>query len=221
MLTDSRTRIGEMPEIGRPMMQRSMAEVRDRAQAYMMAAARRGDELERLREPAPAETAAAQPEPDLPDPRAPKPDLPQPDLPKPAVVANAASDGGKLADPAPDRPPREGGATSVHSPPVPETRREDRTDEANPPQQVAVLTPAGAEESEPIPRFVNVPLPTPRPTAFNGLRLQGHILHRRHRLAQRHDTVTQSQAVLPSQATPVTPGVATGYVYVPSEAPGR
>jgi hypothetical protein len=218
MLPDSRTHIGEMPEIGRPMMQRSMAEVP--AQAYMMAVARRSDELERLREPAPVETAPAQPEPDLPNPDPPKPDLSQPDLAKPDIVASAAPDGVKLANPTPDSA-REGGATSVHAPPVPpaEIRSDDRTDEASPSQQVAVLTPAGAEGSEPIPRFVNVPLPTPRPTAFNGLHQQGHIFHRRHRLAQRHDTATQGQSVPFSQAAPVTPGVATGYT--PSEAARR
>jgi hypothetical protein len=219
MLPDSRTHIGEMPEIGRPMMQRSMAEVPARAPAYAMAVARRSGELERLREPAPVETAPTAP--DLPTPEPPMPDLSQPDSAKPDVIANAASDGDNPAASTPDGPLREGGTTSVHSPPVPpaETRSEDRTDEANPPQQVAVLAPAGTEESEPVLRFVNVPLPTPRPTAFNGLPPQGHVFHRRHRLGQRHDTATQGQAVPPSQAAPVTPGVATGYT--PSEAARR
>jgi hypothetical protein len=214
MMPDSRTHIGEMPEIGRPMMQRSMAEVPARAPAYTMAVARRSGEIERLRELSPVETAPAPPEPDLPTPEPPMPDLSQPDSAKPDVVASAASDGDNPAASTPDSPPREGGA-SIHSPPVSlaETRREDRTDEASPPQQVAVLAPAGTEESEPVLRFVNVPLPTPRPTAFNGLRPQGHVFHRRHRLEQRHDTATQGQAA------PVTPGVATGYA--PSEAARR
>ncbi len=214
MLPDSRTHIGEMPEIGRPMMQRSMAEVPGRAQAFMMAAARRSDELERLREPALVETVPAQPGPDLPNLDPPVPDLSRPDLPEPDVMAAAASDGDKPSDSTPDGSPRQGGATSVDAPPVPpaETRSEDRrTDEASPPQQVAVMTPAGAEESEPIPRFVNVPLPSPRPTTFNGLPRPGHIFHRRHRLAQRHDAATPGQAVPPSQAAPVMPGTAIGY----------
>src|SRR5260370_39029877 len=88
MLPDSRTHIGEMPEIGRPMMQRSMADVPAQAQVYMMTVARRSDELERLREPAAVETAPAQQEPDFaksdrPRSDLPNPDLPQPDLPQP------------------------------------------------------------------------------------------------------------------------------------------
>jgi hypothetical protein len=220
MLPDSRTHIGEMPEVGRPMMQRSMAEVPDRAQAYMTTAARRSEELERLRELVPVEEPA-QPEPDLPNPDLPKPDLPQPDLPKPDVVASAVSDGDKPADSTPDNSPREGAATSVHSPSVPpeETRSEDRM-EAGPPRQVAVLTPAGGEEGEPTPRLVNVPLPTPRPTALNGLGRLGNIPRHRHRLAQRHDTAIQGLAVPSNQAAPLTPGgVAAGYT--PSEAARR
>jgi hypothetical protein len=219
MLPDSRTHIGEMPEIGRPMMQRSMVELPGRAQDYMMAVARRSDELERLREPAPVEAAPEPPEPDLPNMGPPKPDLAQPDLPKPGVVATVASEDAKPENPTMDGSPREGGAASVPSPPVPfvETRSEDGTDEAGPPQQVAVMT-AGAEESEPIPRFVNVPLPSPRPTAFNGLRRQGTYSTRRPRLAQRHDIATQGPAV-PSGHAPVMPGIAAGYT--PSEAAGR
>jgi hypothetical protein len=218
MLPDSRTHIGEMPEVGRPMMQRSMAEVPGRAQAHMMAAARRSDELDRLREPAPVETAPPEPEPGPSDP-----DLSQPDLPKPDVVVAAASDGDKPPHSTPDGSPREGEAMSVDAPSVvlaAETGSEDRrTDETSPPEQVAALAPAGAEESEPIPRLVNVPLPTPRPTAFDGLRRPGHIFRRRHPLAQRYDTATQGQAVPLSGAAPVTPGIATGYT--PSEAAKR
>jgi hypothetical protein len=56
---DARTRIGEMPAIGRPMMQQSMAEVPVQMHVYAMTAARRSDEPVRLREPVPAETVAA------------------------------------------------------------------------------------------------------------------------------------------------------------------
>jgi hypothetical protein len=206
MLPDSRTHIGEMPEIGRPMMQQSMAEVPDRARAYMMMAARRSDELERLREPAPVENAP--PAPELPNPEQSDPDLTN--LPKPDAVATAASDGARLANPAPDGSPQAGGAMFIHVSPAPpaEIRSEEQRDDASPPRQVAVLTPAAAEESGTVPRFANVPLPIPRPAALGGLRRQGPIFHRRYRLAQPHDT-TQGQAV-PSQAGPMTPGVSTG-----------
>jgi hypothetical protein len=49
MLPDSRTRVGEMPEIGRPMMQQAVAEEPAPAQFYTMTLARRSEELERLR----------------------------------------------------------------------------------------------------------------------------------------------------------------------------
>jgi hypothetical protein len=64
MLPDTRTRVGETPEIGRPMMQQSMMDASTQAQFYMMMATRRINELERLREQ--AASATAQPEPDLP-----------------------------------------------------------------------------------------------------------------------------------------------------------
>jgi hypothetical protein len=64
MLPDARTHVGEMPEIGRPMMQQSMMDASAQAQFYMMTAARRTNELERLREQ--VASAAAQPEPELP-----------------------------------------------------------------------------------------------------------------------------------------------------------
>jgi hypothetical protein len=68
MLPDARTRVGEMPEIGRPMMQQSMMDAPAQAQFYMMTAARRSDELERLREQ--ATSAPTQGEPNLPKPDA-------------------------------------------------------------------------------------------------------------------------------------------------------
>ncbi len=63
MLPDSRTRIGETPEIGRPMMQRSIADVPAQPQFYRMTVARRSDELAQLRERASAEIAAAPAQP--------------------------------------------------------------------------------------------------------------------------------------------------------------
>src|SRR5262250_1363029 len=50
LLPDSYTRVGEMPEIGRPMMQRMIVDEPAQAQFYVMTVARRSEELERLRE---------------------------------------------------------------------------------------------------------------------------------------------------------------------------
>jgi hypothetical protein len=228
MLPDSRTRIGEMPEIGRPMMQRSMADIPIQPQVYMTAIARRSDELEHLREPAHVEVAPAQPEPDQPPPDAPKtdtsttdtlktdrspPDLPKPDVKPDVLVSTAASDGATtanaMANPAANPAPDD-------SPPA-ENRRDDRTDEAGPPQQVATLAPVIEEGSAPIPRYVNVPLPPPRPTA---LRRHARVLHHRHRPVQQYDAAGPAgQAVPSSPAASMIPGVAAGYT--PSEAAGR
>jgi hypothetical protein len=229
MAPDSRTRIGEMPEIGRPMMQRSMADLPVQAQVNTMTAARRSDEREWLSEAAPVEAAPAQPEPEQPEPDTPKsdrlksdllnPDLSQPNLAKPDVVASIATpDGAKTANPTPDGAPAEGGATAVQAPPVhpPETRSDDRTDKAAPPLQVAALAPA-AEESASVPRYVNVPLPPPRP-AF--LHRHTRMLHRRYRPLQQYDTASPAGQAAPSSAAALaTPGVAAGYP--PSEAGSR
>jgi hypothetical protein len=230
ILPDSRTRIGEMPEVGRPMMQRSMADVPAQAQVYMMTATRRSDELERLRDPAAAETAATQPDPDLPRPDTLKPDtltpdLPQQDLPKPDVAATAASDDAKVANPpvnpTPDGAPGEGGAASVEAPPATpapptEPSRDGRTDDAALPRQVAAAAPEATEESE-RPRFASVPLPMPRPV-FNGVRRQLRIVHRRHRFPQQYGTAVPGATASP--AATATPGVVTGYT-PPSEATSR
>src|SRR5215467_659015 len=49
-LPDSYTRVGAPPEIGRPMMQGMIAGEPAKAQLYAMAASRRNEELQRLRE---------------------------------------------------------------------------------------------------------------------------------------------------------------------------
>jgi hypothetical protein len=235
ILPDSRTRIGEMPEVGRPMMQRSMADVPAQAQVYMMTAARRSDELERLRDPAAAKTASTQPEPDPPRPDTLKPDtlkpntltpdLLQQDLPKPDVAATAASDDAKVVkppvNPTPNGAPGEGGAASVEAPPASpapptEPSRDDRTDDAALPRQVAAATPEATEESE-RPRFASVPMPMPRPV-FSGVRRQLRMAHRRHRFPQQYGTAVP--AVTASPAATATPGVVTGYT-PPSEATSR
>jgi hypothetical protein len=75
MLPDSHTRVGEMPEVGRPMMQRVMAEEPALAQFYT---ARRSEGLERLREPASLVLASAS-------------TRTKPNLVKPTVVADRSS----------------------------------------------------------------------------------------------------------------------------------
>src|SRR5258707_7706986 len=47
---ETRTRIGEMPEVGRPMMQRMIAEPVGQAQFAVLALSRRAEELDRLRD---------------------------------------------------------------------------------------------------------------------------------------------------------------------------
>src|SRR6267154_4752171 len=47
---ETRTRIGEMPEVGRPMMQRMIAEPVGQAQFAVLALSRRAEELGRLRD---------------------------------------------------------------------------------------------------------------------------------------------------------------------------
>src|SRR5262249_58557107 len=112
MLPDSRTHIGEMPEIGRPMMQRSMAEASAQAQLYMATVARRSDELERVRVGAPVEFAAAP----APDPST--PDLSTPDLPKPDIVANNVVADLPVAHPTPEGTPGHDVAISIQVPPA-------------------------------------------------------------------------------------------------------
>lgn len=66
VLPDSHTRVGEMPEIGRPMMLRAIAEEPATAQFHMMAVVRRARELERLRLLALFESVSERTEPGLP-----------------------------------------------------------------------------------------------------------------------------------------------------------
>ncbi len=171
MLPDSRTRIGEMPEIGRPMMQRSMADVPAQSQVYMMTVGRRSDELERLREGASEEIAAA---------------LAQPE---PAPSKSAAD---VMADGSPGD--HVGPPVQV---PVAETASGNRRDEADEPE-VAALS---VEDNEPVPRLVNVPLPPPRPAVLNSPYRNMRTFHHRRRIATQHDTAPQAagQGSAPSQ----------------------
>jgi hypothetical protein len=232
MLPDSRTRIGEMPEIGRPMMQRSMAEAPAPPHFYVTTLARRSDEPDRPHEHA-TEThatetqvaaAPAQPEADLPKPDLLKPDLstPEPEPPKPDVVANAPVGDTPPANPAPDGVLR-AEVAAVQNPPAPtvEPRDGDRPHDAAPPQ-VATVAPPAAEDSEAIPPFVNVPLPPPRPAAFNGRR-HGRMFYRKQRIArQQRDTfglgLANGQGAPANQAAPASQGAT---IYFPSDAPSR
>lgn len=183
MLPDSRTRIGEMPEIGRPMMQRSIADVPAQSQVYMTTVARRSDELERLRERASVEIAEA-------------PAQPEPDPSKPAVSAAVMPDGSPGND---VEPPVQVSASEIMS--------GDGPDEAGPPQVAALPSPA-VEDNEPVPRLVNVPLPPPRPAVFNGLHRRVRMFHQRRRVAPQHDTAGQGN----SQSGAASQGFAAGHV---------
>jgi hypothetical protein len=108
-LPESRTHVGEIPEVGRPMLQQSMAEAPPRMQAYMMMVLRRGDETERLREQVSGAIAASlppgQPEVDAAGETALRPGVQshgndRPDD-APEVVTLAPPDGADRATPAP------------------------------------------------------------------------------------------------------------------------
>jgi hypothetical protein len=74
-LPETYTRIGEMPEIGRPMMQRMIADEPAQAQFQALTLTRRSEELDRLRERAMLEVVPVF-----------APETPEPDMLKPAVV---------------------------------------------------------------------------------------------------------------------------------------
>jgi hypothetical protein len=211
VLPDARTRVGEMPGIGRPMMQRSMAEAQAEAQIFMMAAGRRSDDPERPAEPAPADTPAPDAaSPDLSKSELARSELSKPDLPSPDAVFEETSDVTRMASPAAAGSPGDGGAAATQTPaqvliasttlPAPAAETGVRVDEAAPPQ-VAALAPAAAEDSAPV-RRLNVPLPPPRPAFFNVLRRHERVFHRRHRVVQQQDTTVEGVAAGPGVAPP-------------------
>jgi len=164
VLPDSYTRVGEMPEIGRPMMQRMIADEPAQAQFYIMTVARRSEELERLRELAVLEVApaVAPAQPDL-------------DLVKPAVVENPVPDSILATDVMAPTPQPTGAmgivsgtaAGSVHLRPA--EIRAEASDDADLMQVAALLpTPVDADLSERAPVLLKVPLPPLRPTARIG-----------------------------------------------------
>jgi len=173
---DSYTRVGEMPEVSRPMMQRVIADEPAQVQFHLMKVARRSQELDRLRERSALEVASvlAQPESDLSGP---------------AILENPASDDISATDVAAPGA-RPSGATGI----VPETSSsslqvppaEIETDAAPKadPVLVATLPPSSAEadqtERTPSP---NVPLPPLRPPPGTG-GIHRHVLHRKHQDTQ-------------------------------------
>jgi hypothetical protein len=175
-LPDARTRIGETPEIGRAMMQRSIVEAPAPARYYIATAARHAGEPE-ARELAGPKAAPTQPEPD-----------PPPDFQNPAVAAEPESA-------APDSVPHGLTAEDAEAP-IPvlpsAVAHDERTAEAAGPQVAALEPPSpekppsfpaqlAADGSESVPRFAKVPLPLPRP-AFFDFRRRAHLFHRRRRV---------------------------------------
>ena len=174
LLPDSNTRVGEMPEIGRPMMQRIIAE--EPAHFRIMTVARRSEELERLRELSAVEVAPAQLEPDLL---------------KPAVVENPVSDDVLVTDVAGPVLPPPGAmetASGTASGPLQvrptETSTDVPPDDASP-MQVATLpaTPPDGDLTEHAPSVLNVPRPPLRPIARTSS-IPKRVFHRKPRIAQ-------------------------------------
>jgi hypothetical protein len=180
LLPDSNTRVGEMPEIGRPMMQRMIAEEPAQAQFRVVTVARRSEELERLRERSAVEVAP----PLVPAPL-------EPDLLEPAVVENPVSDDVLVTDVAGPVLQPSGAAETVSgaaSGPLQvrptETNTDVPPDDINP-VQVATLpaTSVEAELTESGPSALNVPVPPPRPIVRMGS-IPTRVFHRKHRIVQ-------------------------------------
>jgi hypothetical protein len=178
MLPDSPSRVGEMPEIGRPMIQQAIAEEPAPAQFYAMTLVRRSEELERLRERASPEGASAS---------APK----GPNLPKPTVTPNPGADGAFAEDvEAPiarrDRASIMSGAVhGVQIAPA-EARRDARPDDTDTAQiatsqRIFGHRNRGAFTS----RLARVPIPPVRRSGRT-LNIHRRAFHRKHRVAQAH-----------------------------------
>jgi hypothetical protein len=196
LLPDSNTRVGEMPQISRPMMQRMIADEPSQAQFHTMMVARRGGELERLRERAALEVASAF-----------EPTQPDSDLPKPAVIDNPVSDEILAIDvtapiPQPSEALRVASVTASGARQVVPTEIETdvASDEAKlvqfatNPVQVAALPPTPADLAPPerTPSSLMIPLPPLRPTAKLS-NIHRRVLHRIHWAAQAPpDTFGQS-----------------------------
>ena len=188
VLPDSYTRVGEIPQISRPMMQRMIADEPAQAQFHIMTVMRRSEELERLRELASLEVAFTQPEPDLL---------------KPAIIENTVSED-ILAIDEEALAPQPPGATAIGSETAPDPVhvrpteiRIDILPDDGEPVQVAVLQPPSTDVDlvERAPSLLHVPIPPPRPTVgMSGIHKR--ILHRKQRVVQAQPyTVTFGQSL--------------------------
>jgi hypothetical protein len=115
-LPETYTRIGEMPEIGRPMMQRMITDEPGQAQFHILTLTRRGEELDRLRERAALEVvptfAPANPEPAVLKPAV--IEIPDPD----ALVATVAVAATPALQPSGAKGTAQGNAAATASGPV-------------------------------------------------------------------------------------------------------
>jgi len=185
LLPESYTRVGEMPEIGRPMMQRMIADEPAQAQFHIMTVARRSEELDRLRERSARDVAPAQPESDLL---------------KPAVVENPVTDNILTTDaaaPALQSSEAIGSVAGTASGSLqvrPTETGADVAPENGQPVEVAALSPtsADADLTERAPSMLQVPLPPQRPAARTSV-IHKRVLHQKYQAAQApSDTVGQS-----------------------------
>ena len=183
LLPESYTRVGEMPEVGRPMMQRMIADEPAQAQFHIMTVARRSEELDRLRERSARDVAPAQPESDLL---------------KPAVVENPVTDNILTTDAA--APALQSSAATGIAPGTaslqgrPTEIETDVAPDNGQPVQVAALSPtsADADLTERAPSVLQVPLPPQRPAARTSV-IPRRVLHRKNQATQPpSDTVGQS-----------------------------
>jgi hypothetical protein len=175
-LPDSNTRVGEVPEISRPMMQRVIADEPAQAQFHFMTLARRSEELERLRERAAVEIQPAV-----------AVALPAPESEKPAVVESLVSDDAPATDmtAATLQPPAAAGIVSEAGPNSPQVRQTDvAPDEPDPVEVAAVpLILLNTDQTESAPNLANVRLPPLRPGIGRG-GIHKHALRRKHRITQ-------------------------------------
>jgi len=174
MLPESYTRVGEIPQVGRPMMQRMIADEPAHAQFHVLTLARRNEELDRLRERAALEVvpavAATSP--------ATSPDS---ELLKPAIIDDVAADVMLATAISALQPPGAIGTVSATtSGSVPAGSAVLKPDGTPPaaaptdeyPVRIAALPPppADVEPGQSWPGQLKVPLPRLRPTArMNGV----------------------------------------------------
>ncbi len=185
MLPDSHTRIGKMPEVSRPMMRQVIADEPAQVQFQVMSAARRSEELERLRERAASEVASASADPES--------DFAKPGAAENSVGDNALADAGEVPSLEPTRAiGTESGTASISiQTPVAEMRtdaaaeiRTEAAPEGADAVQIAALPPtsAGADLSEHKPSLAKVPLPPLRPSVAMTI-IHRRVLHRKHVVA--------------------------------------